>query len=133
MVENSPLGWVDEQLGARLVQMIRELKARLQKERLPHYFLHNHDVFATLPKSKLKRAHEKFFRIDEQLVPHLMVALKRLHAEKTFYPMPDMDRLYTILTTDTLLSVINPDLMLTNVGGANPFERYVNEVAISSW
>jgi hypothetical protein len=82
-------------------------------------------MFEHIPKHKLRRAQERFTRLQENIVPHLMVAIKRLHYEKGFYPMPDMDRLYTILTATTTLGILNPALLGAGEPpkGRNAFER----------
>jgi hypothetical protein len=47
-------------------------------------------MFSILPKHKLRKAQEKFYRLNENIVPHLIKALKNLQYSKGFYPMPDL-------------------------------------------
>ena len=47
-------------------------------------------MFSTVPKHKLRKAQEKFYRLNENMVPHLIAAFKSLQYNKGFYPMPDL-------------------------------------------
>ena len=111
MVEKSPAGWVEERLGSKLLQFVREMGQHLKKEKLPHYFMSKRNMFENLPRHKLRTAQEKFHRLNESIVPHLITAIRRLAGEKGFYPHPDVDHLYTVLTTTNTLTMLNPELM----------------------
>ena len=144
MVEKSPAGWTEEQLGAKLLQLIKDMKGHLMTKKLSHYFISKKNMFEVrkvvswkistlflllfkaIPQHKLLKAHEKFHRLQENLVPFLMRAIKRLHIDKFFYPLPDVEELYNILTTRDTLAMLNPSLLET--AGAmkeatNAFER----------
>ena len=54
-------------------------------------------MFSTLPKHKLRKAQEKFFRLNENIVPHLISALKNLQYNKGFYPVPDLVNNWTLI------------------------------------
>ena len=119
MVEKSPADWQDENLGEKFSHFLRQMRTHLMKERLPNYFMYKHNMFRSVPRHKLRKAQEKFHRLHENLVPHLLLAMKHLQYEKNFYPMPDLDQLYQILSTKTTIQMqINPALL-----GGNAFTR----------
>ena len=93
MVERNPARWTEEQLGENLVGLLREMKGSLKRGRLPNYFLSKENLFDTVPSHTLARAHERFHRLQENPVPYLMVAIRRLHYDRGFYPNVDIDRL----------------------------------------
>ena len=55
-----------------------------------------------MQESKLRKAQEKFFRLRENIVPHLMAAIKNLQYTKGFYPMPDVVS-FRLLTLGTVV------------------------------
>ena len=62
-----------------------------------------------MPKHKLRKAQEKFFRLRENIVPHLMAAIKNLQYTKGFYPMPDVVS-FRLLTLGTMVRWLPLDL-----------------------
>ena len=126
MVEKAPAGWIDEQLGEKIMQMIKDMKHHLRTSKMQHYFISKKNMFENIPKHRLLKAHEKFHRLQENLVPFLMIAIKQLQTEKFFFPLPDIEELYNILTTSDTLALLNPSLMMTvgAMGDAtNAFQR----------
>ncbi len=126
-MEREPTCFVEETLGRNLLQLFVEMKGHLKRQRLPNYYLWNENLLASVPRHKLAQAQERFHRIQEHLVPLLMVAIKRLHFDHDFYPAPDMDELYHILSRpdrDTIL-MANPALLQATGGvqGSNVFKR----------
>jgi hypothetical protein len=120
MVEESPAGWTDEALGTHLQNLIKKMRSHLTKEKLPHYMIYKQNTLDGVPKHKMRMAHERFHRMYENLVPHIMVTIRRLqYNAKHFYPMPDMLHLYNVLTTTNTLLLINPSLMHASGGGAS--------------
>lgn len=64
MVERNPARWPEEQLGDLLVNLLKEMRSALKRQRLQNYFLSKENLFDALPKHKLARAHEKFHRLQ---------------------------------------------------------------------
>ena len=64
-----------------------------------------------LPKHQIAAAHAKLFRINENIVPHLLQAVKKLQYDKGFYPTLDCDFLVEILTTDIALKLVLPKML----------------------
>lgn len=108
--------------------MIKDMKTHLKRGVFPHYFVHKWNWLDAVPKHRILQAQEKFHRLLENLVPYVMVTVKRLHFDSRFYPKPDMEKLYEILTSANTLQMLNPDLLLATGGGGggsndNPFIR----------
>lgn len=82
-----------------------------------------------------KKSKNLALHFQENIVPYLMVSIKRLHYDKGFYPALDVDGLYEILNTNetqALALIINPALLGVGGGssdasnqGSNAFERSV--------
>ncbi len=124
LVEEFPAGWTDEGLASFLLNIAKKMRGHLTKERLPHYMIYKRNTFDTLPKSKIRTAQERFHRITENLVPHLMVAIRRLQYDaRNFYPVPDMIHLHSVLTSANTLLLINPSLAMVAAGPAAAKER----------
>ena len=64
-----------------------------------------------MPKHEVAQAHAKLFRINENIVPYLLQAVKKLQYDKGFYPMLDCDFLIEILTTDIALKLVLPKML----------------------
>ncbi len=123
MVERNPAQWTEENLGENLLQLLREMKSSLRRQKLPNYFLSRENLFDSVPRHKLARALERFHRFQENPVPFIMVAIKRLHYDADFYPGVDVDKLHDILTTTETLALINPALLKASKP-TNAFERW---------
>ena len=92
MVENNPARWLDEQLGDNLMEMLRNMRACLKRQKLTNYFISKENLFDSVPRHKLARAYERFYRLQENPVPYLMIAIRHLHNDKGFYPQIDIDK-----------------------------------------
>ena len=73
------------------------------KKNLPNYFIKKRNMFATVPNHKLLLAQERVKRLKENPVMFILRSFTRLQYEEKFYPMPDIERLYQILTVDNTL------------------------------
>jgi len=111
LVEQSPGDWTEENVGEKLIVLLRKLKEHLTKQKMPHYFLSDCNMFANVASHNLKAAQWTVFRILENPVYHLMHAVHNLNFEKNFYPKLDVKRLNKILTED------NKSLLGKSLGG----------------
>jgi hypothetical protein len=111
MVEEAPANWQDETLGDKLMEMFKVLLTLLAKKKLSNYFIRKQNMFDAVPKHKLAKAHERLFRINENIVPHLIQAVKYLQSDKGFYPPLDSDRLIEILTVENVLTLVLPPML----------------------
>ena len=114
MLEEDPATWQDETLGDKFRLFFKSFMVRLQKKELPSYFIKKQNLLSKLPKHKIAEAHAKVFRIQENIVPYLLQAVKILHYDKGFFPSLDCDFLIQILTTDNAIKLILPKLLRQN-------------------
>ena len=110
MIERSPGDWTEENVGEKFLDVWRTLKSRLTKKSLPHYFIQKYNMFSNIPNHKLLQAQETVHRLNENPVMHLLRCLLNVQFEKNFYPRLDIEKLYKILTTDSALELMQPQL-----------------------
>jgi hypothetical protein len=56
LVEKSPGDWTEENVGEKLLLLLKYLKIHLTKLKMPHYFLDRVNMFATIANHKLRAA-----------------------------------------------------------------------------
>ena len=110
LIERSPGDWTEENVGEKFLDVWRTLKSRLSKKNLPHYFIQKYNMFSNIPNHKLAQAQERVHRLTENPVMFLLHCLLNVQFEKNFYPRLDIERLYKILTTDSALELMQPQL-----------------------
>ena len=111
MLEKDPASWQDETLGDKFVLFFKSFLAKIEKKELNNYFIKKQNLLLKFPKHKIAQAHAKLFRINENIVPHLLQAVKNLQYDKGFYPTLDYDFLIEILTTDIALKLVLPKML----------------------
>lgn len=108
--ELNTIKWSEFNLGGNLMEFLRTFLQRVQTKNLPDFFLPKRNLFENVPENVITRLHENIFRILENPVMYVMRALKNVKFVKNFYPKLNMARLYTILTIDEPLALVNPSL-----------------------
>ena len=83
-------------------------------------------MFSNIPNHKLAQAQERVHRLTENPVMFLLRCLLNVQFEKNFYPRLDIEKLYKILTTDSALELMQPQL-----AGQRP-QRYLSLSRLSS-
>ena len=68
------------------------------------------DLTSTSRWRTLLQAQETVHRLNENPVMHLLRCLLNVQFEKNFYPRLDIEKLYKILTTDSALELMQPQL-----------------------
>ena len=111
MLEKDPASWQDETLGDKFVLFFKSFLAKIEKKELNNYFIKKQNLLLKIPNHEIAQAHAKLYRINENLVPHLLQVVKRLQNDKGFYPMLDCDSLIEILTTEVALKLVMPGLL----------------------
>ena len=111
MLEKDPASWQDENLGDKFVLFFKSFLAKVEKKELNNYFIKKQNLLLKMPKHEVAQAHAKLFRINENIVPYLLQAVKKLQYDKGFYPMLDCDFLIEILTTDIALKLVLPKML----------------------
>ena len=117
MLEKDPASWQDETLGDKLTAFFKTFLSKLEKKELPNYFIKKQNLLLKLPKHKVGEAHAKVFILNENIVPHLIHAVKNLRytaADRSFYPALDCHRLIEIISTDNSLHLVIPRSLTTS-------------------
>ena len=108
MLERDPASWQDETLGDKFVAYFKRLLTKVEKKDLPNYFIKKDNMALHLPKHKIAEAHARIFRIQENLVPHLIDAVMRLQNDGGFYPALDCEGLIEIISTENPILLVLP-------------------------
>lgn len=106
--ENNYAAWPEDYLGEALIRFLNSLLEQIKKQRLPDYFLPGRNLFENIPDRVLAELHKRIFRITENPVMHLMIALKNLRFYPGLFPKFNYKKLYTIFLVDNPLKLINP-------------------------
>ncbi|XP_055599683.1 uncharacterized protein LOC129748904 isoform X2 [Uranotaenia lowii] len=109
--ENNYVAWPEEYLGEALLRFLNALLERIKTHKLPDYFLPTRNLFENIPERALVELHKRIFRITENPLIHMMIALKNtkhLSGQAPFYPKIKIKRLYSIMAIDNPLKILNP-------------------------
>uniref|UniRef100_A0A182K1J6 Mab-21 domain-containing protein n=1 Tax=Anopheles christyi TaxID=43041 RepID=A0A182K1J6_9DIPT len=111
--ETNYAAWPEDYLGEALLRFLNALLDRIKTHTLPDYFLPNRNLFENVPERVLVELHKRIFRITENPVMHMLIALRNLKlpsARLAFYPKIRIKRLYSFLVIDNPLKIVNPML-----------------------
>uniref|UniRef100_A0A182RM72 Mab-21 domain-containing protein n=1 Tax=Anopheles funestus TaxID=62324 RepID=A0A182RM72_ANOFN len=111
--ETNYAAWPEDYLGEALLRFLNALLDRIKTHTLPDYFLPSRNLFENVPERVLVELHKRIFRITENPVMHMLIALRNLKlpsARLTFYPKIRIKRLYSYLVIDNPLKIVNPML-----------------------
>ncbi|XP_035894022.1 uncharacterized protein LOC118504069 isoform X2 [Anopheles stephensi] len=111
--ETNYAAWPEDYLGEALLRFLNALLDRIKTHTLPDYFLPSRNLFENVPERVLVELHKRIFRITENPVMHMLIALRNLKlpsARLTFYPKIRIKRLYSFLVIDNPLKIVNPML-----------------------
>ena len=90
--------WSFDELGEAVCTFTETILQTFQTDTLYDYFLRTRNLYDSIPKSHLRRIHERLHRIKENLTYWLMNALENLHYNDTsFFPKFDIQALKDIL------------------------------------
>jgi hypothetical protein len=91
------------------------------QKNLPDYFIPKRNLCESTPRTHLLKVQEKLLRIRENLVMHMLLAVRNLrYVDASFYPVFDCKRLYHIITTDNLVTLLNPQLQQPTLNTVAP-------------
>ncbi|XP_052901203.1 uncharacterized protein LOC128307416 [Anopheles moucheti] len=111
--ETNYAAWPEDYLGEALLRFLNALLDRIKTHTLPDYFLPARNLFENVPERVLVELHKRIFRITENPVMHMLIALRNLKlpsARLTYYPKIRIKRLYSYLVIDNPLKIVNPML-----------------------
>jgi Mab-21 protein len=128
--ESNYTAWPDENLGESLIKFLNSFLVRVKTHNLPDYFLKNRNLFENIPERILAELHKRIYRITENPVMYLLIALRNLKFSKDFYPKLKFRKLYSTLVVDDPMKIINPQLITSSE--KNPQVKDVADVAFGS-
>lgn len=102
--------WPEDYLGETLLRFLNSLLEHIKRQRLPDYFLPKRNLFENIPDRIMVDLHKRIFRITENPLMYTLIALRNLRFRQpvTEHPL-DFKELYTIMTVDNPLKLINPN------------------------
>ncbi|XP_055523347.1 uncharacterized protein LOC129717464 [Wyeomyia smithii] len=137
--ETNYAAWPEDYLGEVLVRFLNALLERIKTHKLPDYFLPSRNLFENIPEKVLVELHKRIFRITENPLMHVLIALRNMKfpgGNVTFYPKVRIKRLYSVLIIDNPLKLVNPLFRDENENLAaedsEEDEENVKEVAVGS-
>lgn len=111
LVEKNYIDWQEAELGERIMSIYTTLHDCVMKGKLPHYFIRKRNLLQTKAPRDILKAQEKLFRLIEGFVPLTVQAAKHLQSTHSLYPMPNLTRLWEIITTPMSIEhLIDPGL-----------------------
>jgi hypothetical protein len=119
--ERNYAAWPEDRPGETLRKLLEKLYEAIMQKNLPDYFIPRRNLFESTPRTHLLKVQEKLLRIRENLVMHTLLAVRNLrYLDTSFYPAFDCKRLYHIITTDNLATLLNPLLQPTTLNTIAP-------------
>lgn len=99
---------IQDYLGEALRRFLNSLLDRIKKQVLPDYFLPARNLFENIPDRVLAELHRSIFRMTENPVMHLLIAMKNLCFNPGTFPKINFNKLYSIFVVDNPLKLLNP-------------------------
>jgi hypothetical protein len=119
--ERNYAAWPDDRPGETLRKFLEKMYDAIMQKDLPDYFIQRRNLFESTPSTHLLKVQEKLLRIRENLVMHTLLAVRNLrYVDSSFYPVFDCKRLYHIITTDNLVTLLNPLLQRSALNTVTP-------------
>lgn len=90
--------WPEDRPGQILQKFLDKLYDAIRRKHLEDYFIEKRNLFESTPRTHLLKVQEKLLRIKENLVMHVLIALRNLrYIDTAFYPVLDYKKLYDII------------------------------------
>jgi hypothetical protein len=107
--ERNYAAWPEDRPGETLRKFLEKMYEAIMQKVLPDYFIQRRNLFESTPRTHMLKVQEKLLRIRENLVMHTLLAVRNLrYMDSSFYPVFECNRLYHIITTDNLVTLLNP-------------------------
>ncbi|KAG5900497.1 hypothetical protein JTB14_010908 [Gonioctena quinquepunctata] len=98
--------WPEHRLGTKLLNVIKNLIAQMEKAKplIPDYVIEGRNVLENVPKKYIRLAQKIFCDILQSPLMYFISSLRNLRYTRceTFFPPLDFERLYQILTKDSM-------------------------------
>jgi hypothetical protein len=92
--------WPEDRPGEILHKFLDKLYDAISHKHLEDYFIEKRNLFESTPRTHLLKVQEKLLRIKENLVMHVLIALRNVRYRDTaFYPVLDYKKLYDIIVS----------------------------------
>jgi hypothetical protein len=90
--------WPEDRPGEILHKFLDKLYDAIRCKHLEDYFIEKRNLFESTPRTHMLKVQEKLLRIKENLVMHVLIALRNLrYIDTAFYPVLDYKKLYDII------------------------------------
>ncbi|KAJ6638876.1 Protein mab-21-like 2 [Pseudolycoriella hygida] len=109
--ENNFAAWPETYLGEALVRFLNSLLEHIKRQKLPDYYLPKRNLFENIPERIMVDLHKRIFRITENPLMYVLKALKSLKYLDDFGVAFNCRKLYTAITIDDPLKMLNKQLM----------------------
>lgn len=103
--EKNFVTWPEEYIGGVLIRFIKAFMTRLREKCLPDFFIHERNLFESIPEYSLVRLHSVLTEIVSNPVMHVIVALRNLHLVDDFIPKMDYKKIYNNLVENKYLKL----------------------------
>jgi len=112
--------WPEDRPGEILLKFLEKLYDAIKNKHLEDYFIENRNLFESTPRTHLLKVQEKLLRIRENLVIHVLLAVRNLRYKDTaFYPVLDCKKLYDIIVSHENLTP-NPQSQQSTINIITP-------------
>ena len=119
--EQDYANWQENRPGEILCKFLEKLYEAIMNKHLKDYFIERRNLFESTPRKHLFKVQEKLKRIKENLVMHMLLAVRNLrYVKSSFYPVFDYKKLYAIITCDNLVPILNPRLQQPTINTITP-------------
>lgn len=109
--ENNYAAWSEICLGQSLKKFLDSLLMCIKKGKLKDYFMPDRNLLEHIPSDVLIELHTKIYRITENPVMYMMIALRNLKYCKDFYPKLNYKKLYYAIVIDDAIKIKNTNLL----------------------
>lgn len=106
--EHNCAAWPEDYLGEALLRYLRSLLDHLKRQKLPDYFLPRRNLFENVSTEVLVELHKRIFRITENPVMHVLIALRNLKLFPGLFPCINYKKIYSVIIIDNPLKIVNP-------------------------
>lgn len=106
--EHNYAAWPEDYLGEALLRYLKSLLENVKRQKIPDYFLPRRNLFENISSEVLVELHKRIFRIIENPVMHLLIALKNLKFYPEMFPRINFKKIYSAIIIDNPLKIVNP-------------------------
>lgn len=106
--EQNYAAWPEDYLGEALIRFLKSLLENIKKQKLSDFFLPRRNLFENVPEETLAELHKRIFRITENPVMYVLIAMRNLKFYPGMFPKINFKKLYSLIIIDNPLKIVNP-------------------------